>query len=180
MQAHGGHASLSSTSSRRSIFFVLLEAGRGANQLLVNRRDEGGGQVPGRQMEGRYGPDPGTTLGTRERLRERGNAAVLVPPEQRAAFARKAELFRLLAKLAAKQAASAQQRTPRPSNADDIRREIFENLAKKRLRSKPQARRTRNTGARPALTPLALRWRLFRLETRTFGRYAPLHARPSR
>ena len=56
----------------------------------------------------------------------------LVPPEQRAAFARKAELFRLLAKLAAKQAASAQQKAPSPTKADDIRREIFENLAKKR------------------------------------------------
>ena len=71
----------------------------------------------------------------------------LVPPEQRAAFARKAELFRLLAKLAAKQAAYAQQKAPSPSNAEDVRREVFQNLVKKRLRSEPQARRTGNTGA---------------------------------
>ena len=104
----------------------------------------------------------------------------LVPPEQRAAFARKAELFRLLAKLAAKQAASAQQRTPRPSNADDIRREIFENLAKKRSAPSRKLAELETPAHVQALTRLALRWRLFQLETRTFGRHAPLHARPGR
>jgi hypothetical protein len=104
----------------------------------------------------------------------------LIPPEQRAAFARKAELFRLLAKLAAKQAASVQQKAPRPASDADIRREIFENLAKKR--SAPSRKRAEpETPAHvQALTQLALRWRLFRLETRTFGRYAPLHPQAGR
>jgi hypothetical protein len=104
----------------------------------------------------------------------------LVPPEQRAAFARKAELYRLLAKLAAKQlaakqVASPQRRPLRQINPTDIRREIFENLARKQ--SGPSVKRAESeTPAHiQALERLALRWRLFKLETRTFGRYAPLH-----
>jgi len=100
--------------------------------------------------------------------------------EQKAAFTKKAELFRLLAKLGAKQRVPARPKAPTAAKEADIRREIFENLAKK-----PSTRRAK--GADPetpahvqALTQLALRWRLFRLETRTFGRYAPLHARPGR
>jgi len=104
----------------------------------------------------------------------------LIPPEQRAAFARKAELFRLLAKLAAKQLASAQRRAPSLTKAADIRRDIFENLAKKWSAPTRKPAETEPPAHVQALTQLALRWRLFRLETRTFGRYAPLHARPGR
>lgn len=111
---------------------------------------------------------------------ESAAADSFISAEQRAAFARKAELFRLLAKLGAKQSAPARPKAPIPAKAADIRREIFENLAKKR--SAPINRRAEpETPAHvQALTQLALRWRLFRLETRTFGRYAPLHARPGR
>ncbi len=104
----------------------------------------------------------------------------LVPPEQRAAFARKAELYRLLAKLAAKQAASAQRKAPSPATAADIRREIFEKLAKERSDRSDNRAEPETPAHVQALTQLALRWRLFKLETKTFGRYAPLHPRPVR
>lgn len=100
--------------------------------------------------------------------------------EQRAAFARKAELFRLLAKLGAKQPAPARPKAPTPAKAADIRREIFENLAKKRSARGGDRAEPEPPAHVQALTQLALRWRLFRLETRTFGRYAPLHPRPGR
>jgi hypothetical protein len=110
---------------------------------------------------------------------ESAAADSFISAEQRAAFARKAELFRLLAKLAAKQAASVRQRAPSPAKGADMRREIFENIVKKR--SPNRKRGEPETPAHvQALTQLGLRWRLFRLETKTFGRYAPLHARPSR
>jgi hypothetical protein len=108
----------------------------------------------------------------------------LVPQEQRAAFARKAELFRLLAKLAAKQLAvkqtpSPQRRAPTQVNPADIRREIFENVVKKR--SSPSKSAEAEMPAHiQAVDRLALRWRLFKLETRTFGRYAPLHPHSGR
>ena len=101
-----------------------------------------------------------------------------VPPEQRAVFARKAESFRLLAKLAAKQPAPAQRRALLPATAADIRREIFENLAKKRSAPRDKRAEPEMPAHIQTLERLALRWRLFKLETRTFGRYAPLHPRP--
>jgi hypothetical protein len=104
----------------------------------------------------------------------------LVPPEQRAAFARKAELYRLLAKLAAKQLASAQRRAPNPATAADVRREVFEHLASKRSRPTGKPTESETPAHIQALERLALRWRLFKLETRTFGRYASLHPRPGR
>jgi hypothetical protein len=99
----------------------------------------------------------------------------LIPPEQRVAFARKAELFRLLAKLGAKRPAAARPKLRTPANPADIRREIFDNLAKKR--SAPSGKRAKPEAPAhvQALERLGLRWRLFKLETRTFGRYAPLH-----
>jgi hypothetical protein len=99
----------------------------------------------------------------------------LIQPEQREAFAKKAESFRLLAKLAAKQA-SAQRKAP----ANDVRREIFEHLAKKRSRASDKRAEPETPAHIQALERLALRWRLFQLETRTFGRYVPLHPRPGR
>jgi uncharacterized protein (DUF2252 family) len=98
-----------------------------------------------------------------------------IQPEQREAFAKKAECFRLLAKLAAKQA-SAQHKAP----ANDVRREIFEHLTKKRSRASDKCAKPETPAHIQALERLALRWRLFKLETRTFGRYAPLHPRPGR
>ncbi len=102
-----------------------------------------------------------------------------LPEEQRARFAKKAESFRLLAKLAAKQAASARQKARPPATVAELRRQIFEHLQKKRSASNEQAASETPPHVQ-ALTQLALRWRLFKLETRTFGRYAPLHPRPSR
>lgn len=102
-----------------------------------------------------------------------------VPPEQRAAFAKKAEAFRLLAKLAAKQAASA-QRKPKPATAADLYRQIFASPAKQRSNSGEKRPEPKTPAHVQALERLALRWRLFKLETRTFGRYAPLHPRPGR
>jgi hypothetical protein len=101
-----------------------------------------------------------------------------VPVVQRVAFARKAESFRLLAKLAAKHPASSQRRAPRQVNPADIRREIYENLAKKRSAPSVNRAESETPAHLQALERLALRWCLFRLETRTFGRYAPLHPRP--
>jgi hypothetical protein len=103
-----------------------------------------------------------------------------IPEEQKAAFAKKAEVFRLLAKLAAKQSASAQRKAPNPATAADVRREIFEHLASKRSRPTGKPTESETPAHIQALERLALRWRLFKLETRTFGRYAPLHPRPGR
>ena len=100
--------------------------------------------------------------------------------EQRAAFARKAGLFRLLAKLGAKRAAPARPKVPIPVKAADIRREIFDNLDKKRFAPSRERAEPEPSAHLQALTQLALRWRLFQLETRTFGRHAPLHPRPGR
>jgi hypothetical protein len=103
-----------------------------------------------------------------------------LPPDRRAAFAKKAESFRLLAKLAAKSAAS-NGRTPRPPvDAAALRRQIFEHIEKKRSDSRAQASEPKTPPHVQALTQLALRWRLFKLETRTFGRYAPLHPQAPR
>ncbi|HZP08927.1 hypothetical protein [Methyloceanibacter sp.] len=102
-----------------------------------------------------------------------------LPEEQRARFAKKAESFRLLAKLAAKQTASARQRVRTPIDASELRRQIFEHLEKKRSTPNQQRAEPETPPHIQALEQLALRWRLFKLETRTFGRYAPLHPRPS-
>jgi hypothetical protein len=110
-------------------------------------------------------------------------ADLFVPPEQRAVFARKAEFFRLLAKLAAKKDASGQAaarlkkeiapaESPKAGRFDDgagLPKAIESLLDRRRTRSSTES----NTPAHLlALTHLALRWRLFRLETETFGRPA--------
>src|SRR6185437_4114496 len=79
-----------------------------------------------------------------------------ISAEQRAAFARKAELFRLLAKLAAK-AASVQQKAPSPAKGADMRREIFENIVKKRSASSRKRGEPETPAHVQALTQLGLR-----------------------
>jgi hypothetical protein len=110
-------------------------------------------------------------------------ADLFVPLEQRAVFARKAEFFRLLAKLAAKKDASGQaalrlkeemapaesSNTGRSDDGAGLPKAIENLLERRRTRSSTES----NTPAHHlALMHLALRWRLFRLETETFGRPA--------
>jgi len=145
--------------------------------MLVSRRDKEGGWFPAERwrVDMALAPEQHAEIAS---AYESAAADSFISAEQRAAFARKAALFRLLAKLAAKQATSVQQKAPSPAKGADMRREIFENLVEKRsVRSR--GRGEPETPAHvQALTQLALRWRLFKLETKTFGRYAPLHARP--
>jgi hypothetical protein len=106
---------------------------------------------------------------------------LFVSPKQREAFARKAEFFRLLAKLAAKKNASSKgAASPKKEIAPkelsdtapsgDALPKAIESFLK---RSKTGAS-TESSPPTPAhmmaLMHLALRWRLFRLETETFGR----------
>ncbi len=146
----------------RSLFFVPLEGGRGANQILVNRRDKEGGRFPAERwrVDMALTPEQHAEIAS---AYESAAADSFISAEQRAAFARKAELFRLLAKLAAKQAASVRQRAPSPAKGADMRREIFENIVKKRS-SQPQAWRAGNTcacpgfdAARPQVAPVPAR-----------------------
>lgn len=102
---------------------------------------------------------------------------LFISPEQRDVFARKAEFFRLMAKLAAKKSASAQS-PPAPKqppetipSGDALPKAVEEFLE-----------RSGSTESSPptpahvmALMHLALRWRLFRLETETFGRGRAKH-----
>jgi hypothetical protein len=103
---------------------------------------------------------------------EKAATDCFVPAEQRAAFAKKAEFFRLLAKLAAKRNASVQRGNSGDSNKGA-------DLPQRSVGGVPPDRRQVQAGAKAepeppahlqALTHLALRWRLFRLETQTFGR----------
>lgn len=80
---------------------------------------------------------------------------LFISPKQREVFARKAEFFRLMAKLAAKKNAASQ--------------------AAGSPEQETTSKESPNTGPSTpahmmALMHLALRWRLFRLETETFGR----------
>ena len=95
---------------------------------------------------------------------------LFISPQQRDVFARKAEFFRLMAKLAAKKSASAQAADPpapkQPPETIPLPKAVEEFLE-----------RSGSTESSPptpahvmALMHLALRWRLFRLETETFGR----------
>jgi hypothetical protein len=110
-------------------------------------------------------------------------ADLFVPPQQRAVFARKAEFFRLLAKLAAKKDASGQaaarrkeeiasaesSKAGRSGDGAGLPKAIENLLDRRRTGSSTES----NAPAHLlALTHLALRWRLFRLETETFGRPA--------
>src|SRR4029453_18268875 len=114
------------------------------------------------------------------------NAAtdLFVSPKQREAFARKAEFFRLMAKLAAKKSASAQAAEPprieeaarkqppeSPPSGDALPKAVEEFLERP---GSPES--SPPTPAHiMALMHLALRWRLFRLETETFGRGRAKH-----
>jgi len=98
---------------------------------------------------------------------------LFISPEQRDVFARKAEFFRLMAKLAAKKSASAQAADPpapkQPPetipSGDALPKAVEEFLERSGSNesSPPTAAHVM------ALMHLALRWRLFRLETETFG-----------
>jgi len=104
---------------------------------------------------------------------------LFISPEQRDVFARKAEFFRLMAKLAAKKSASAQAADPpapkQPPetipSGDALPKAVEEFLERSGSNesSPPTAAHVM------ALMHLALRWRLFRLETETFGRGRAKH-----
>jgi len=104
---------------------------------------------------------------------------LFVSPQQRDVFAKKAEFFRLMAKIAAKKSASAQAADPPASkqppettpSGDSPPRAVEEFLER--------GGSTESSPPTPAhvmaLMHLALRWRLFRLETETFGRGRAKH-----
>jgi hypothetical protein len=105
---------------------------------------------------------------------------LFVSPRQREAFARKAEFFRLMAKLAAKKNASSQvveppkgeTRQKDPSNtgpSGDTLPKVIESFLK-RNKTGASTETSPTQAHMMALMHLALRWRLFRLETETFGR----------
>jgi hypothetical protein len=98
-------------------------------------------------------------------------ADILVPSQQRASFAKKADYFRLLARLAAKQEAAVQaaklgakiEANPPQPVAGSLPPD-FLRRPKKRAQDGPET-----PAYHLALMHLALRWRLFKLTTETFG-----------
>jgi hypothetical protein len=102
---------------------------------------------------------------------------LLISPKQREAFARKAEFFSLMAKLAAKKSAPGKATAPLkeapPKPSGDALPKAIENFLERTGNS------TESNPPTPAhilaLMHLALRWRLFRLETETFGRGRAKH-----
>ncbi len=103
---------------------------------------------------------------------------LFISPKQREAFARKAEFFSLMAKLAAKKSASGERTEPLkdgvpPKPSSDALPKAIENFLERTGNS------TESNPPTPAhilaLMHLALRWRLFRLETETFGRGRAKH-----
>ena len=106
---------------------------------------------------------------------------LFVSPKQREVFARKAEFFRLMAKLAAKKnaasqaAASAKQETaskepPNTGPSGDALPKAIESFLKRNKTGASTETNPPTPAHMMALMHLALRWRLFRLETETFGR----------
>jgi hypothetical protein len=106
---------------------------------------------------------------------------LFVSPKQREAFARKAEFFRLLAKLAAKKNTSSQAAEPpkvdtaskEPSHtgpSGDALPKAIESFLKRNKTGASTESSPPPPAHMMALMHLALRWRLFRLETETFGR----------
>ena len=99
---------------------------------------------------------------------------LFISPKQREVFARKAEFFRLMAKLAAKknaasQAAGSPEQETTSKEGDAVPKAIESFL--KRNKTGASTETSPPTPAHiMALMHLALRWRLFRLETETFGR----------
>ena len=103
---------------------------------------------------------------------------LFISPQQRDVFARKAEFFRLMAKLAAKKSAAQAADPPAPKqppetipSGDALPKAVEEFLERSGSNesSPPTAAHVM------ALMHLALRWRLFRLETETFGRGRAKH-----
>ena len=102
---------------------------------------------------------------------------LFISPKQREAFAEKAEFFSLMAKLAAKKCASGEatapvkEAPPKPSG-DALPKAIASYLER-------TGNSTESNPPTPAhimaLMHLALRWRLFRLETETFRRGRATH-----
>jgi len=108
-------------------------------------------------------------------------ADLFVSPRQREAFARKAEFFRLLAKLAAKKNASSkgakspkEEIAPKELSDTDPSGDTLPKAIESFLKRSKTGVSTESSPPTPAhmmaLMHLALRWRLFRLETETFGR----------
>src|SRR5262245_23852978 len=103
---------------------------------------------------------------------------LFVSPKQREVFARKAEFFRLMAKLAAKKnAASQAAASPKQETASKESGPSGDALPKAIVSFLKRNKTGASTETNPptpahmmALMHLALRWRLFRLETETFGR----------
>ena len=107
-------------------------------------------------------------------------------PKQREAFARKAEFFRLMAKLAAKKnAASQATASPRRETTSkeasntgpsgDALPKAIESFLKRNKTGASTETSPPTPAHMMALMHLALRWRLFRLETETFGRSQAKH-----
>jgi hypothetical protein len=103
---------------------------------------------------------------------------LFISPQQRDVFARKAEFFRLMAKLAAKKSASAQAADP-PAPKQPATIPSGDALPKAVEEFLERSGSTESSPPTPAhvmaLMHLALRWRLFRLETETFGRSRAKH-----
>ncbi len=122
---------------RRSLFSRPLEGTETVNHLSPERPGrEGGPFLPARWIAN-MALTPEQHLEIASAYESAASDASL-PEEQRARFAKKAESFRLLAKLAAKQTASARQRVRTPIDASELRRQIFEHLEKKRSTPNPK------------------------------------------
>ena len=91
---------------------------------------------------------------------------LFISPKQREVFARKAEFFRLMAKLAAKKNAAS----PAAGPSGDAVPKAIESFLKRNKAGASTETSPPTPAHMMALMHLALRWRLFRLETETFGR----------
>jgi hypothetical protein len=104
---------------------------------------------------------------------ESAAADPFVPSKQSAGFARKAEFYRLLAKLAAKKTASVQIGNSGSNDGASFPRSSADSIPLKRAEPLNKGKRSQTepeTSAHlQALMLLAIRWRLFRLANRTFG-----------
>ena len=106
---------------------------------------------------------------------------LFISPKQREVFARKAEFFRLMARLAAKKDASSQvesskkeESAPNEPRASAPSGDALPQAIESFLKRNRTGASTESSSPTPAhmmaLMHLALRWRLFRMETETFGR----------
>jgi hypothetical protein len=100
---------------------------------------------------------------------------LFISPKQREVFARKAEFFRLMAKLAAKKnaaspAGSPEHETTSKESPNTAVPKAIESFLKRNKTGASTETSPPTPAHMMALMHLALRWRLFRLETETFGR----------